>query len=91
MPPSGFKPSWNPFLVVLPLSINRDRKLKIRGLYLGGLIHHRPQDRRGEVETLLEEGGVINYQRLALPTFKNEPKSALLGAPRFWCLFGVFG
>ena len=62
----------------------------MRGLYLGGVTRNRPQDRRGEVETLLEEGNIMNYQWLALPTFKSDLKSALLGAPRFWRLFGVF-
>ena len=63
----------------------------MRGLYLGGVTRNRPQDRRGEVETLLEEGNIMNYQWLALPTFKSDLKSALLGAPRFLRLFCVFG
>ena len=62
----------------------------MRGLYLGGVTRNRPQDRRGEVETLLEEKNIMNYQLLALPTFKSDLKSALLGAPRFLRLFGVF-
>ena len=56
-----------------------------------GLIHHRLQDRRGEVETLLEGKNNINYQWLALPTFKSDLKSTLLGTPRFLRIFGVFG
>jgi hypothetical protein len=50
----------------------RSYPLEIRAAYARGLIHNRPQDRRVEVETLLEEGGIMNYQWLALTAFKSD-------------------
>jgi len=68
--------------------------LESHGLYLGGLIRDRPQDGRREVKTLLEVGGIMKvskYNGSALPAFESDLKSALLGAPWVWRLFGVFG